>query len=103
MIIPVLNKYDLLEQMIASIDYPINELLIIDNGSGAGEYQNDNIGKIRVLQLPSNLGVPASWNLGIKLYPFSPYWVISSNDVVFEKKTLEILAKALDPDRKSVV
>ena len=99
MIIPVLNKYDLLERMIASIDYPIDELLIIDNGGGAGEYQNNNIGKIRVLQLPSNLGVPASWNLGIKLYPFAPYWVISSNDVVFEKGTLAILDKALDPDK----
>jgi GT2 family glycosyltransferase len=99
MIIPVLNKYDLLERMIASIDYPIDELLIIDNGGGAGEYQNNNIGKIRVLRMPSNLGVPASWNLGIKLYPFAPYWVISSNDVVFEKGTLTILDKALDPDK----
>jgi GT2 family glycosyltransferase len=99
MIIPVLNKYDLLERMIASIDYPIDELLIIDNGGGAGEYQNNNIGKIRVLRMPSNLGVPASWNLGIKLYPFAPYWVISSNDVVFEKGTLAILDKALDPDK----
>jgi GT2 family glycosyltransferase len=99
MIIPVLNKYDLLEQMIASIDYPIGELLIIDNGGDAGTYTNEHISKIRILNLPSNLGVPASWNLGIKLYPFAPYWVISSNDVVFEKGTLEILAKALDPDK----
>lgn len=35
LIVPVLNRYDLLERMIASIDYPIKHLLIIDNGASA--------------------------------------------------------------------
>jgi hypothetical protein len=30
--IPVLNRYDLLERMLDSIDYPIDEILIINNG-----------------------------------------------------------------------
>ncbi|NDG20000.1 MAG: glycosyltransferase family 2 protein, partial [Betaproteobacteria bacterium] len=31
-IIPVLNRYDLLERCIDSLDYPIEKLIIIDNG-----------------------------------------------------------------------
>ena len=33
LIIPVLNRFDLLEQCIQSIDYPIDNLLIIDNSN----------------------------------------------------------------------
>jgi hypothetical protein len=37
LIIPVLNRYDLLERMLQSIDYPIAHLLIIDNGAAKVE------------------------------------------------------------------
>jgi hypothetical protein len=33
-IIPVLNRYDLMERAIRSIDYPVERLIIIDNGDG---------------------------------------------------------------------
>ena len=32
MIVPILNRYDLLEEMLGSINYPIDNILIIDNG-----------------------------------------------------------------------
>jgi len=32
LIVPVLNRYDLLRRMLQSIDFPIRDLLIIDNG-----------------------------------------------------------------------
>lgn len=32
--VPVLNRYDLLQRMLDSIDFPIRDLLIIDNGGG---------------------------------------------------------------------
>ncbi len=35
-VIPVLNRYDLLERCLESIDYPVGTLLIIDNGGKAG-------------------------------------------------------------------
>jgi len=37
LIIPVLNRYDLLDRMLASIDYPVAHLLIIDNGASQVE------------------------------------------------------------------
>jgi len=32
MVVPVLNRYDLLQRMLDSIDFPVADLLIIDNG-----------------------------------------------------------------------
>jgi GT2 family glycosyltransferase len=87
MIIPVLNRFDLLEKSLASIDYPIDEILIINNSGddsntdGLKEKFDDL--NLRVLNLPSNMGISGSWNLGIKLYPFSTYWLISSADTSF--------------------
>lgn len=87
MIIPVLNRFDLLRKSLASIDHPIDEILIMNN-SGV-DSETDGIKEqfpglnIRILNLPSNLGITGGWNLGIKLYPFAPYWLISSADTSF--------------------
>lgn len=92
MIIPILNRYDLLEKSIASIDFPIKEILILDNGDGIDrELSSSFVQKIRVLRLPSNLGLSASWNLGFKLYPHEKFWIISSADTVFNSGNLEKL------------
>ena len=75
LIVPVLNRYDLLRRMLGSIDYPIRDLLIIDNGGKFEDmFDKDElpVKNLRVLMLPSNLGVAASWNLGIKLFPHDP-------------------------------
>jgi hypothetical protein len=34
LIVPVLNRYDLLQRMLDSVDVPVDHLLIIDNGLG---------------------------------------------------------------------
>lgn len=79
-VIPVLNRFDLLEECIRSIDYPIKDLLIIDN-SGTYELPHGLYdGKVWVLNMPANLGVAGSWNLGIKCFPHSPYWLFMSID-----------------------
>ena len=38
--VPVLNRYDLLDKMLDSINYPIDKILIINNGKE--EYVNKN-------------------------------------------------------------
>ena len=80
LIVPVLNRYDLLNRMIRSIDKKIYKLLVIDNGaetSAANDQivcDNPMVEDLHVLPMPNNLGVGASWNLGIKLLPFEPVW-----------------------------
>jgi GT2 family glycosyltransferase len=97
LIVPVLNRYDLLRRMLASLDYPIRDLLIVDNGGKFEDlFAKDElpVKNLRVFNLPSNLGVAASWNLGIKLFPHDPVWTFASNDVVFEPGALSMLSTA---------
>ena len=97
--IPVLNRYDLLERCLQSIDYPIGHLLIVDNGASTvmEDMQIDVPDCVELttyLPMPANLGVAASWNLGIKSFPYDDRWFFASNDVEFEPGALETLSEA---------
>jgi GT2 family glycosyltransferase len=94
LIVPVLNRYDLLQRMLDSVDVSVEHLLVIDNGSGSNLTFNEKFNKVTVLDMPANLGVSGSWNLGIKSFPYAQRWFIASNDVVFEPGALEQLSQA---------
>jgi GT2 family glycosyltransferase len=94
LIVPVLNRYDLLQRMLDSVDVPVEHLLVIDNGAGADLSFSDKFASVTVLAMPANQGVAGSWNLGIKCFPYAKRWFIVSNDVVFEQGALGELAKA---------
>lgn len=99
LIVPVLNRYDLLQRMLDSVDVPVEHLLVIDNGASVMAQPlelklGDNFAKVTHLRMPANLGVAGSWNLGIKSFPYADRWFIVSNDVVFESGALEKLAQA---------
>jgi GT2 family glycosyltransferase len=95
LIVPVLNRYDLLQRMLDSIDVPVDHLLIIDNGLGTDTLElSERFAKVTHLRMPANLGVAGSWNLGIKSFPYAHRWFIVSNDVVFQPGALEKLSQA---------
>jgi len=99
LIVPVLNRYDLLQRMLDSIDFPVRDLLIIDNGGGLDVVQFPKpVLNSHVLSMPSNLGVAGSWNLGIKLFPHDSVWTFASNDVWFRPGALERLSQARRSD-----
>jgi GT2 family glycosyltransferase len=79
-IIPVLNRYDLLERCVDSIPDAAEHVLIIDNGDTLSE---EGYKRERVLRMPSNLGVATSWNLGIKAYPHEEGWLLLNSDAYF--------------------
>lgn len=102
-VIPVLNRYDLLERCISSIDFPVGKLIIIDNGGGIERDclslpRNQHIQERYVLNMPSNLGVATSWNLGIKMTPFASGWVLLNSDAHFARGHLEKFFKELHID-----
>jgi GT2 family glycosyltransferase len=80
--------------MLDSVDVSVDHLLVIDNGTGSDLTFNENFKKVTVLNMPANLGVSGSWNLGIKSFPYAHRWFIASNDVVFEPGALEKLSQA---------
>ena len=100
LIVPVLNRYDLLQRMVNSVDYPVGHLLILDNGASVDRDDaeplelNDCFEQVTYLPLPANLGVAGSWNLGVKLFPHDARWFFASNDIIFAPGDLELLAGA---------
>jgi hypothetical protein len=96
-IIPALNRFDLLETTLDSIDHPVDNVLIIDNAGSGWQPKNDRL-NIRVLNMPSNQGIAGSWNLGIKCYPHVPYWVFGSADTSFRPNELKKFEDFSGPD-----
>jgi GT2 family glycosyltransferase len=96
--VPIVNGLHWLKRLIESIDYPVNELFIVNN-NGKGEITEEldkivetshkHINAIKVTHLPYNLGCSGAWNLIIKCYMNSPYWLIVNNDVAFTPGLLE--------------
>jgi hypothetical protein len=101
MIVPVLIRHDLLDRMIKSINYPVRDLVIIDNGPQFN-YEptwNNWVHKIHHIKIPHNLGVASSWNLGIKVMPYSDYWLITGFDNEWGGESLKQFAEISEPNR----
>lgn len=100
MIVPILSGHELLYRMLASVDFPVDRLIIIDNsGCLPTQQQFDNVNRTHVVRIPTNIGVASSWNLGIKVSPFSPWWMIVNYDVIFQPGTLRAMARQSGPDK----
>lgn len=91
LIIPTINRYDLLKELFVSLDKQVNgfdQLLVIDNGNQNiifDDYHNMNVGQKWIKFIPEyNLGVGPSWNVGITYFrDYVHYdWVIIINDDV---------------------
>jgi len=83
--------------MVYSIDYPVKDVIIIDNGGECSDRllkKHPFVERGHILRMPSNLGVAASWNLGIKLLPHADRWFFASNDMVYLPGALQRLSEA---------
>lgn len=99
LIVPVLARGELLHRMLASLDYPVAQLLVIDNGHAVDEVPpHPLVQSCHVLKMPTNLGVATSWNLGIKALPFAPYWLIVNFDIIWPEGALSRLHREARPD-----
>lgn len=95
LIVPVLNRFDLLKRMVESIDIPATVYVINNaNFDERFHYSNEHLVTLHWVDLPFNLGVASSWNLGIKMLPFESRWYITSADCVFAPGDLELLQTA---------
>jgi len=95
LIIPVLNRYDLLQRMLDTIDMKVAHLVLIDNGDSLDKIHFPDLVKtVHYIPLPANLGVAGSWNLGIKVLPHHDRWFIASNDIMLAPGDLAKLAEA---------
>jgi len=91
-VVPTLTRHDLLGRMLESWDEPTGHLLVVDNSGRGVEVPDGPWERVTVLPMPSNLGVAASWNLGIRCFPEVPFWMFCSDDVTWLSGSLGELA-----------
>jgi len=89
--VPVLNRPDLLDEMLATVDVEVGRLIVIDNGDVVGD-----IPKAEVIRPGHNLGVAASWNRIMAEVPEAPWWAIIGFDITFSPGDLARLAQTMN-------
>ena len=96
----VYSQFSKADRLLASIDYPVEHLVIVDNsGSKTWEpKQPEQVKNLWLLRIPYGLGLVGAWNLIIKSTPYAPYWVLVNDDAWFEAGALEIIALEADPE-----
>jgi hypothetical protein len=112
--VPVLNRPDLLERLLDSLDVPVGTLAIVDNSGGregpdALELRRllqqletsgwPGVEQVRVARSFGNAGVAAAWNQILLAFPDASVALIANNDVVLAPGVLETALHRLDPDR----
>lgn len=93
-----LKRFDLAERLLRSIDYPVENLVIVDN-SGTQSWtpvKPTSVKKMWVIQVPYGLGLVGAWNLIVKSTPYAPYWVLVNDDAWFTPGALETIASEAD-------
>lgn len=95
-----LTKFDLADRLIASINYPVEHLIVVNN-SGKQTWQPtkpDVVEKMWHIEVPYGLGLVGAWNLIIKSTPYAPYWVLVNDDCVFDPEALEKIEAEVDTE-----
>jgi len=104
----IVNSPYWVKRLVDSVDFPTEIFVIFDN-NGRGQLVEELdkiastphpfINKIVVCHMPANVGCSGAWNLIIKCYMNSPYWIITNHDVAFTPGFLEeMVKKAEDPE-----
>lgn len=97
---PTLSRFDLAEKLLASIDYPVRDLVIVNN-SGTKSWTPTKPAQVERLwhiEVPYGLGLQAAWNLVIKTTPYAPRWLLVNDDCEFAPGALEIIDKEAKPN-----
>jgi GT2 family glycosyltransferase len=101
LICPVVSRYDLLERMIASIDSPVDRLIVVDNGLTGYTLptRNPYVERVDYIRPILGLGYPGGINAGILQTPDARWWMWASNDLVFGPGDLAHVASLVESAR----
>jgi GT2 family glycosyltransferase len=112
--IAVLNRGDLLLRCVASVDHPVKNLFIINNGAGRNSEVNDACIKIERREIRNassfenirietrkNMGCGPSWNHVFRTNP-GP-WLIAGSDIMFLPGSLALLDGTFERNRDALM
>lgn len=107
--VPILNRADLLQRLLDSLDHPVRTLAIVDNSSAAHgisaeleslrQRGHPLVTTIRIARPFTNLGVAASWNLILSSFPEAPCALLANNDVRLAPGVLAAALERIDAGR----
>lgn len=99
-IVPYINRPDLLRAFLRSVNRPVRRVLVIDNSGSLDPFfagrEMLNL-PVHVVQPGWNAGVAASWNAGIRGDPLAEWWLICNSDIEFGSGDLARLEAAVEP------
>jgi GT2 family glycosyltransferase len=98
LVVPTLTRHDLLARMLDTVDFPVGHLVVIDNSGNGFEVPDGPWDQATVLRMPANLGVAASWNLGMKLAFREPWVMILGDDIVWPAGAMARFAEMSSED-----
>jgi hypothetical protein len=101
LIVPILNRPELLQRMLQSVDVEVGTKIVIDNGDVIARlYDHSPVVADRIIRPGHNLGVAASWNLGMKMTPDAPWWFITGFDMEYAPGDLAHLVAEMESSPK---
>ena len=109
--VPILNRPDLLQRLIESVDHPVEILAIVDNSTGSAaepdvasalsnleQTGHSLIQHIAVARSFGNSGVASSWNQILRAFPDAPVALLVNNDVQFAPGALTTALSSIHTD-----
>ena len=94
----IVNGVHWLDRLIQSIDYPVDNFVVFNN-NGRNQITQEleelksksspYIKEFHLCHLPHNIGCGGAWNMIIKSFTASPYWIITNHDIQFGAGFLE--------------
>lgn len=97
LIAPVVNRVDLLERMLRSVDVEVGRTVIVDMTADGIEYVPQYADRgIEVIQPLQSVGYHGAVNLAIGQTPEAPWWLWVSNDIEFGPGDLANVTSMMD-------
>ena len=98
-LVPVINRFDLLEKNLALFDHPVERLVIIDNSLSGYTYQppaGSPFEKVLHIRPILGLGPGGGSNAAISQTPDAPWWLGTATDITFGPGDLGRIAAIME-------
>ena len=99
LIVPILNRWDMAERLLDSLDAPVERVVIVDNGCTGMQLPRAT----HYIRPILNLGFSGGINAAISQTPSAPWWMWAGVDVTFAPGDLDAIADRMDTHAPRVV
>lgn len=104
LICPVLNRFDLLEKMLKTVDCPVGQVVVVDNSCTGYEVPTNIIdAPVGYIRPFTGIGYGGAINAGITQTAYASWWLWASNDLTWGPGDLGFISKHMESAFRDVV